>query len=332
MSTASWFCLSFLLLSLACTRSDPDKEVWIYTSLYKDTISDIKPKLEHDFPGTRFYFYQAGSEEIAAKVNAEILAGGTKADILITSDRFWYEDLAQSDYLHRHTTDRIQKIPPELRDSKGYYCTLSIPVMVLAFNTEVFSETTAPSTFKELVQTQWKNKLSTGSPLASGTNFTTVAFLSNSYGWDYFKKLVDNGTMSEGGNSSVLRRIQNKERPIGWVLLENILRLQGSDAKIKAVIPKDGAVIHNNVLAITKKNRDRKKAEQVADWLFSEKGQDVVIRSYMYSPFLGFANPRGAPPFAEIKKNAFRWTPEFVKHIVENRESIKEKFTEVMFY
>ena len=45
-------------------------------------------------------------EAVFAKVNAEILAGGTKADILISSDRFWYEEMAQAKRLEPYQTDR----------------------------------------------------------------------------------------------------------------------------------------------------------------------------------------------------------------------------------
>src|SRR5688500_4111011 len=79
-----------LVLALGCTKKEaPKNELWIYTSLYKDTIADIQPKLEKQFPDIKFNFFQAGSEEVAAKINAEELAGGTKADVVIFSDRFW---------------------------------------------------------------------------------------------------------------------------------------------------------------------------------------------------------------------------------------------------
>lgn len=55
------------------------------------------------------------------------------------------------------------------------------------------------------------------------------------------------------GNSAVLRRIQSKERPVGWVLLENLLRLQKKDPRIKTIFPEDGVVIQANIMAITKK-------------------------------------------------------------------------------
>ena len=320
-----------LIFAVSCTKTDKSNEVWIYTSLYKDTISDIQPKLKKAFPELKIHFYQAGSEEIAAKVNAETMAGGTQADLLISSDRFWYEELADTNQLHAYQSKRIESVPSALKHPKGMYHTLSIPVMVLAYNGEAVNEAQAPSTFKEMVSDKWKGQFSTGSPLASGTNFTTVAFLSKAYGWDYFKKLQANETISEGGNSAVIRRIQNRERPVGWVLLENILRLDNKDKRLKTVFPKDGVVLHNNVLAITKKSGSRSNAEKVAGWLFGKEGQAAMVRSYMYSPFPDFQAPKGAPAFSEISKNAFPWSNEFVKDVVKNRDTIKEKFTEIMF-
>ncbi len=314
----------------SCTEK-PNNEVWIYTSLYKDTISDIEPKLAKAFPDYQIRFYQAGSEEIAAKVNAEMMAGGTQADILISSDRFWYEELADNGNLEAYNTERVKKIPADLRHPQGLYNTLSLPVMVLAYNTESVEKAKAPATFKDMVGSQWKGKFSTGSPLSSGTNFTTVAFLSKAYGWDYFKKLQENETISEGGNSAVIRRIQNKERPIGWVLLENILRFQGQNKPIKTVFPTDGVVLHNNVLGITKKKESRERAMKVAAWLFSDAGQAAMVRSYMYSPFPDFEPPKGAPAFAKIRENSFPWTQDFVQEVVKNRSKIKEKFAEIMF-
>ena len=317
-----------LLLAVSCTKENP-KDVWVYTSLYKDTISDIKPLLKKEFPDFNVHFYQAGSEEIAAKVNAEILAGGTKADILISSDRFWYEEMAQAKRLVPYQTERTLKIPSNLKHPEGLYNTLSIPVMVLAYNSEAINN--APNSFKDLIDNQWRGKFSTGSPLASGTNFTTVAFLSKAYGWDFFKQLQSNQTISEGGNSAVIRRIQNKERPIGWVLLENILRFKGKDQRLKTIFPKDGVIFHNNVLAITKKEKSRESAKRVAQWLFQKQGQEAMVRSYMYSPFNDIAAPEGAPQFNELAQKNFQWTPEFIQYVVKNRDSIKEKFAEIMF-
>lgn len=326
--------LFFIVIFASCNsdkNADSSKELWIYTSMYKDTIADITPKLKKAFPGVTFHFYQAGSEEIASKVNAEILSGGVKADVLISSDRFWYEELAGTDKLHAYKSKEFAQVPAQLKHSAGYYSTVSIPVMVLAYNSEVISAEEAPQTFKEMAAPKWKEKFTTGSPLASGTNFTTMAMLQHHYGWDYFKALKNNATIAQGGNSAVIRRIQSKERPVGWVLLENILRFQGKDERIKIVYPKDGVVTHANVMAITKKKQSRDIAEKFIEWMYSEEGQAAMTRSYMYSPLAKIAPPKGAPLFSEILKNSFEWTSGFIKETTRARSELKEAYTEIMF-
>ena len=151
--------------------------------------------------------------------------------------------------------------------------TLSLPVMVLCYNSEAIDESMVPSTFKDLEDNRYKELFTTGSPLASGTNFTTMAMLQYNYGWDYFKKLKENKTISQGGNSSVLRRIQSKERPIGWVLLENVLRFQKKDPRLKIIYPKDGVVTNNNVLAKTFKENENPLINDFIRFMFSKEGR-----------------------------------------------------------
>lgn len=319
-----------VLATFGCTKKESKPELWIYTSLYKDTIADVQPRLEAKFPGYTFKFFQAGSEEVAAKVNAEELAGGTKADLFIFSDRFWFEEMAQKGRLHAYSPKGAARVPSMLRDADGRYAAVSIPVMVMIYNADAVAPADAPKTFKEMSDPKWKGKFATGSPLSSGTNFTTVAFLQKSYGWDYFKALRKNDTISEGGNSSVIRRVQTRERPVGWVLLENALRLQDTDEKIKIVIPEDGVVLQSNILAIAEKPSSRDAAREVADWFFGQDGQEAMVRSYMYAAVPGSAAPRGAPGFDTILKNAMKWTPEVVREFMEKRETLKEEFAKIM--
>lgn len=328
--------ISFLFIailigpSLISCKKPNENELWIYTSTYKDTIADIEPLLKKKFPDIEFKFYQAGSEEITAKINAEMLAGGTKADILIFSDRFWYEEATELGKLHSYHPKGSETVDPLFKQPQGFYTSVSFPLMVMIYNSDVYNDSTAPKTFKEMADPKWKDKFATGSPLASGTNFTTVSFLERAYGWDYFQKLRDNNTISEGGNSSVIRRVQTKERPVGWVLLENVLRLK-ADSKIKTIYPEDGSIVQSNVLAITKKNKSRVNAEKVADWFFSKDGQEAMTRSYMYSVLPDFPPPKGAKDFKVVLKTAPKWTPEVLKDILEKREDIKEEFARIMF-
>ena len=203
--------------------------------------------------------------------------------------------------------------------------------MVLCYNSDSVEKSLIPDTFKALSHPKYNNLFSTGSPLASGTNFTTMAMLQYNYGWNYFKKLKKNKTIAQGGNSSVLRRIQSSERPIGWVLMENVLRFQKKDPRLKIIYPKDGVVTNNNVLALTKKEKQHPKLKEFVRFMFSKKGQELMTDSYMYSPLKEINAPKGAPSLEFILKNSFSWSREFISQTTVDRLDLKEEYSSIMF-
>lgn len=321
----------FLILLVACNKSDDKKEIWIYTSLYKDTIADMNPKLEKAFPHLKFNWYQAGSEEIAAKVNTELIAGVPKADILISSERFWYQELSDSGRLLSWMPERFEEMRPEYQNKLGTFHVASVPIMVIVYNSEVISDAEAPTSFRDLTLPKFNNLATGGSPLASGTAFTTVLALYHKYGWQYFESLKRNGFLFDGGNSAVIKRIQTKERPVGFVLLENALRFQNEDKRLKIVYPEDGVVTQFNTMGIPKKENSNSDTIKVANWFFSNDGQKDMIKSFMHSPLKGFSTPVGAPDLGVLNEKAFPWTGSIIKEFTEKRFEIKEKYVEIMF-
>src|SRR4051812_9856127 len=69
------------------------KELWIYTSIYKEYATPLADAFQARHPEYSVQVFQGGSEKIQAKVEAELVAGRPQADVLLTSDPFWSADL-----------------------------------------------------------------------------------------------------------------------------------------------------------------------------------------------------------------------------------------------
>jgi len=279
------FLLIPLLLSsfiLGCTKKEgtvegkKKKEIWVYTSIYENVIDQLNPILKRELPDIEVKWFAAGSEKVLAKVNAEIAADQLKADLIMTSDPFWYEKLARDGLLLAYDSPAIKGISPDFKNRDNLWVTVRIPVMVISYNKDVITDNNAPKSFKELADPKWKGKVALGSPLESGTNFTAVANLSKKYGWDYFKELRKNDTFSSGGNSTVRQKMESKEYPIGVILLENILQAQKGGSPIRAVYPVDGAVLVPSPIAIFKRTKEPEAAKKFYDFMFSQAGQYAI--------------------------------------------------------
>ncbi len=305
-------------------------EVWVYTSIYQSVIEQLDPIIKERYPKVEVKWYRAGSEKVATRLDTELRAGGTQADLVLTSDPFWYLKLKNEGLLSPYVTPSLLPIPRSFLDLDGYYATCRVSTMVIAYHPESIAQEELPQSFKDLAETRFQGKVTLGDPLSSGTHFTTTSFLSTAYGWDFYKSLRTNGALASGGNSSVLRRVEGKEFPIGVVLLENVLANQAKGSPVQYILPKDGAITIPGNIAIMKSTDNLAASRAIYDLFMSPEGQKAMVVGNMHS-----ANPRVAPPgktpaFDKLPLGKFAWTEAFTADIQQRAPSIKSTFDTVM--
>lgn len=305
-------------------------QVWVYTSIYQSVIEELDPLIKAKHPNLDVKWYRAGSEKVATRLDTELRAGGTQADLVMTSDPFWYLKLKNEGLLQPHVSADLLPIPRSFMDLDGHYATCRVSTMVIAYNPEMITAEELPTSFADLKEARFNGKVTLGDPLASGTHFTTTAFLSTIYGWEFYQTLRAGGALAAGGNSSVLRRVEGKEFAIGVVLLENVLANQAKGSPIKYILPKDGAITIPGNIAIMKSTDNLPAARALYDLIMSPEGQRAMVTGNMHS-----ANPRVDPPgktpaFDKLPLGRFGWTEAFTADVQKRAPQIKARFDEVM--
>jgi iron(III) transport system substrate-binding protein len=186
----------------------PGGEVWIYTSMYRHVLDALEPRLQEALPGVTIRWFQAGSEKVTARLEAELAAGGSPCDVLVTSDPFLYERYKQEGRLLRYVSPDALRTPSGLFDLDGNDTAVRLSTMVIVHR----AGTPAPESFVALTQPTWKDEVALGDPLTSGTASTWAVVLDQQYGVDYFQRLRSNGARVAGGNAAVLRRSRAARR------------------------------------------------------------------------------------------------------------------------
>lgn len=304
-------------------------EVWIYTSMYQSVIDQVDPLLREALPGVEPRWYQAGSEKVAQRVEAEWDAGGSKACLLLTSDPFWYASITEKGRLARHFSPNVLQIDRGMVDEDGYWATARVSLLVLGVHEEVMDP---PTRLTDLSEARFTNRVSMGDPLSSGTMFTLLSFLtqdgSSGGDWSFVEGLRSRGLVSAGGNSSVLTRIETREREVGILLLENLLKASEKDTPAQAVYPEDGAIAVPGPIALTSGCPNPGAARAVYDFLLSDPGQQAMVDGNMYAGLPHLPPPAGARPLSDIALRP--WSAAFRNGVAHDKAAIKERFAELV--
>ena len=234
-----FFLLALTALAIAAPGCTRKKQVWIYTSIYKEVIAEMEPMIKAAVPEADVQWYQGGSENVAAKVNAELSAGrrqGRHPD----HERSFLVPRAQAG---RKASAATTAPPPRTSrpnstDPDHASSPSRIPVMVMAYNSEAYEirrSCRSAGRSSRIPNARASSRWAARSNRARTSRL--VAILSKTYGWEFFQKLRANEIVAAGGNSSVITRIETKERPIGIVLLENVLKARSKGSPVRADLP-----------------------------------------------------------------------------------------------
>lgn len=278
--------------------------VRVYTSMYKDVIEGLGPVLERRLaetsPGTTIEWFQSGSEKVSARLDAELVAGGSPCDLLMTSDPAYYRRLKDDGRLVPYVSPAALRHSRALVEPDGAWGTARVSTMVIGVSPKPAAARTKPATFAGLAEPGLRATM--GDPLTSGTYFTTVAVLSgrDGTGWGLFERLKKKGTIASGGNANVLQRLETGEADAGMVLLETLLAARARGSAVEIVLPADGAVPIPGPIALLPHAKRSLAARAVYDAMLSEDAQRVIVeRGFMHSPDPAFPPPPGAPALAE---------------------------------
>ncbi|MGK5083080.1 extracellular solute-binding protein [Bdellovibrionota bacterium FG-1] len=317
-----------LMVSAGCTSH---KDIWIYTSLSKEVIAEMAEPLQASVPEANVKWYQSASENVANRLSTEMESGKVKADLVLTSDPFWFFEMKKRGRLLPYESPSAQTVLPSFQDPEHMFSVVRVPVMVLAYNPKAISASDIPERWKDLTHSRFQAKASMGSPLESVSNFGVVAVLSQLYGWEYFAELRKRDVVAEGSHTSVLTRIETGERPVGVLPLDAVLRA-GGQRKVLPIFPADGVIPIPGLIAILRETDHPQTTQKIYDWFFSIQAQSAIVRGGMYSALPKMAAPEGAPAWAQIQAKLSPAALNVLHGMVAGRDQARAKFSEVFLH
>jgi iron(III) transport system substrate-binding protein len=294
--------------------------------MYRHVDDALDPLLKSELPQVTVRWFQAGSEKVLSRLEGELQAGGTQADLLLTSDPFLYRQLGDEGRWLKYVSPNAQRVPRALVDLDGQYAALRLSTMVLVYRRGLDQP---PQSWAELADARFRGDVALGDPLTSGTAFTWAVFMEHAFGADWFAKLRANDARVAGGNAAVLQKLEGGEAKVGVLLLENALTAQAKGSPVEIAWPSEGAVVVPGFLGIFASSRNPLAAKAVADVLFSKKAQEIIVGTGdMHAVDSRLDGPHGQGGLDVLLQHTIPWTPALLEHGARSGATVKRAFSE----
>lgn len=297
--------------------------VTIYTSMRRQIIDAVKKDFEAKYPGTTVNIFRSGTGEVMAKFQAEEQANAIVPDVISVADMDFFRTLAKKNMLVKYVPPETAAIANAFKYEEGLYYEVRFSGMCLIYNTDKVKE--KPTSWKDLIDPKFKDKVAIPGPAYSGGAFTAVGTLvaSKDFGQAFVEALKANGGKVLKGNPEVARDVATGEYYLGMTNDSEVLSLKSKGSPVDLVYPKEGAIVLSQPIAILKTSKNLPTAKALVNYMFTVEAMKMMA-TYGYNPVRpGTAQP-GTPAIESIKVFPTDW-----EYLGTNRQKILDDFAKV---
>jgi iron(III) transport system substrate-binding protein len=309
--------------SAAPAQAQAKGTITLYTSESLDKVSEMKLDFEKRTPGATLTIYRSGTQVVISKLQAEFQAGGTLADMVWMADIDYFEDLAKKDLLAPYTPPEADKVPGKFKYEDGRYHEVRLIFNTVAYNT--LRVKARPISWNDLTDPQWKGKIGVASPFYSGAAFSTLGTQVNmpGFGWDFYRKLKQNGVVVEQSNGTVAKKLATGEFSLVSVVDFMVREAKAAGSPVDHIWPREGAILVPTPVGILKGAKNPEGARAFMRYLYSPEGQRLFVQQGYVPVLPGIEGPKGVPS----DKLEVVLTDQ--AYIGKHREELKAKYREL---
>jgi iron(III) transport system substrate-binding protein len=292
------------LALLAGQAAAVDGTLTLYTSQPNTDAQQSIDAFMAAYPDVKVTFVRDGTTKIMAKLEAELAAGSTPADVLLIADSVTMEGLKARDLLMAHPDADVSVYPAGTHDADKTWFGTKLITTGIMYNT---AATMVPASWSDLLKDEAKGQLAMPSPLTSGAALIHTATLVDNLeaGWGYYEGLAANGAQASGGNGGVLKQVAGGEKLYGMVVDFLPIREKAKGAPVEFVFPEEGVSAISEPVAILASTQNADAAKAFVDFLISKQGQELALSQGYLPAHPDVAVPAGFPDRSTIKVMPF---------------------------
>lgn len=285
----------------AASGSENGGSVMLYSSLKEAQLEALKAGFTAKYPHIKMDYYAAGTSKVTTKMAAEKQSGQIACDVVWIGDPSNYITFKRQGILEQYVSPEAANIDASFKDADNYYCGGRMIVMGLVYNTNNVTTESAPKTWDDLLNAEFKNQIVMTDPGEAGTTFYAVAGLmaDSHYGIDFFKKLKAMGTELESGTTSTHSKVAANAYKVCIGVDYVAETLENNGSTIKFVYPEKDLIAISSPIALIKNSANQENGKLLYDFILSAEGQQILV-DHNVSPIRFDVSKPGAMSTSDI--------------------------------
>lgn len=282
----------------------PEKGVNWYVSHYDAEGTDkIGAAFAQKYPGLTVNIVRVTAQVAFQRLAAEIKAGAIQCDVLGSSDPSHFTYLKQRGLLVKYVPENDAGIIEAFRryDPDGFFHVTFAGGVGIAVNSEKVKPADDPRTWRDLLDTKWKDRLAVGHPGFSGAVGVWALQMKLLYGASYLKGLEAVKPLVGRSINDAPMTITSGERDVALVQYATAARLANRGAPLRIIYPEDGSVLIVGPSGIIKGSPHPNAAKLFMEYLQSIENSDFLSATYREFVRPEAKAPPGLKSLAEIK-------------------------------
>jgi iron(III) transport system substrate-binding protein len=246
----------------------------------------VSSACNEDYPDIKIKWVRDSTGIVTAKLLAE--KNNPKADVIWGLAATSLLLMKKEGMLLPYAPVGLEKLDKKFKD-KGdapHWTGMDAWVAAICFNTVEAKKhgLSAPRSWQDLTQAQYKGHVAMPNPNSSGTGFLDVSswlqMFGETKGWEFMDALHDNIDHYTHSGSKPCKQAARGEVAIGVSFAFRGAKSKAKGAPIEIIIPSEGIGWDMEATAIVKGTKKLKAAQSLVDWSVTKKANEMYNEGY----------------------------------------------------
>ncbi len=270
--------------------------ITIYSPHGPEITDPILNLFKQRYPDVEIQMVSAGTGELLSRLEAE--KNNPAADVMWGGDTVSFESYAHLFAAYESSED-VNMMKSDPAHKWHPFAVLCQPILV---NTNRLGQDDFPKTVKELADSKWKaGKIALADPNKSGTGYTIVSGLVNSYGWEFIESLLGNCVVTPGSDA-MFKAVKDGEVAVGFINEDLGAKWEKEGLPVKMIYARDAVTVQMDAVALVNNGPEPGLGKAVIDFICSREAHTIAVEKISRrSARKDVAPPSILPPLGELE-------------------------------